>query len=114
MGPNEARMIFFLLFQPTQKMGPDGPKWGQEDFFPTNSDLAYILGRTDFDFENYHFGIFGDPNFQISRIPETRSLAWSKLGPGRAWAGLRLGPTLAGPGLGRPRLGELIAITALL
>ena len=35
-------------------MAPDGPKWGQEDFFPTNPDLADILGRTDFDFENFH------------------------------------------------------------
>ena len=34
-------------------MGPDGPKWGQEDFFPTNPDLADILGDTDFDFENF-------------------------------------------------------------
>ena len=36
-----------------EKMGPDGPKWGQEDFFLANPDLADILGRTDFDFENF-------------------------------------------------------------
>ena len=36
-------------------MGPDGPKWGQEDFVPTNPDLADILGRTDFDFEKFYF-----------------------------------------------------------
>ena len=29
-------------------MGPGG-------FFPTNPDLADILGRTDFDFENFYF-----------------------------------------------------------
>ena len=34
-------------------MAWDGPKWGQEDFFPTNPDLADILGRTDSDFENF-------------------------------------------------------------
>ena len=44
-----------------QKMGPDGPKWGQEDFFPANPDLADILGRTDFDFENFHFLDLLDP-----------------------------------------------------
>ena len=36
-------------------MGPDGPKWGQEDFCPTNPNLADILGRTDVDFENLYF-----------------------------------------------------------
>ena len=46
---------FFVFFQPTQKMGPDGSKWGQEDFFPTNPDLADILGRTDLDSENFYF-----------------------------------------------------------
>ena len=34
-----------------EKMAWDGPKWGQEDFFPTISDLANILGRTDLGFE---------------------------------------------------------------
>ena len=55
------------FFWPTQKMGPDGPKWGQEDFFPTNPDLANILGRTDFDFENLYFLDFlGVPNFWLA------------------------------------------------
>ena len=44
-------------------------------FFPTNPDLANILGDTDFDFENFHFDFFGS---QISRFPE----AWAGLGPG--------------------------------
>ena len=26
-------LFFFAFFGPTQKMGPDGPKWGQEVFF---------------------------------------------------------------------------------
>ena len=38
---------------PMDKMGPDGPKRGKMDFFPTDPDLADILGRTDFDFENF-------------------------------------------------------------
>ena len=43
--------------------------------FPANQDLAKILGRTDFDFENFHvwdlFGsqISGFPDFQISTFP---------------------------------------------
>ena len=59
-------------------MTPDGPKWGQEDFFPTNPDLADILGRTDFDLENFYF-------FDFFGLP-----AWAQLGPvlGPAWAQL--------------------------
>ena len=33
----------------------DGPNWGREVLFPTNPDLADILGRTDFDFEIFQF-----------------------------------------------------------
>ena len=46
-----------------EKMASDGPKWGQEDFFPTNPDLANTLGRTDLDFENFYFFHFLDPKF---------------------------------------------------
>ena len=53
-----------------QKMGPEGPKWAKEDFFPTNPDLADILGRTDLNFENFDFFDFSDPNSQISRFPD--------------------------------------------
>ena len=57
------------------KMASDGAKWGQEDFFPTNPDLADILGRTDLNFENFHFFDFLDPtflNFQVSRSPNSK------------------------------------------
>ena len=70
-------------------MGPDGPKWAQEDFFSTDPDLADILGRTDLDFENFYF-----LDFVGSQI--------SGLGP--SWAHpLRpgLGPP-TGPGMGPP------------
>ena len=36
---------------------------GQEDFFPTNPDLADILGRTDLNFENFYFFEVLDPKF---------------------------------------------------
>ena len=86
-------------------MGLDAPKWGQEDVFPTNPDLADILGRTDLDFENFHFlDFFGS---QISGLGP----AWAHLGPAWAhplgpgvgpptWA--RLGPTHLGPAWAPP------------
>ena len=58
-------LAFFGFFRPTQKMGQDGPKWAQEDFFLTNPDLAVILGRTDFDFENFYLDFLGS---QISGL----------------------------------------------
>ena len=61
-------------------------------FFPTNPDLANILGRTDLDFENFHVFHFLDPkflDFQVPRFPTS---------------GLGLGPGLGlWPGLGRAR-----------
>ena len=63
-----------------EKMAWDGTKWGQEDVFPTNPDLADILGRTDLEFENFHCFYFVDPkflDFQVSIFP---NLAWA--GPG--------------------------------
>ena len=44
-------------------MGPVG-------FFPTNPNLADMLGDTDFDFEKFYlFGIVGVPNFPDFQIP---------------------------------------------
>ena len=72
-------------------MGPGG-------FFPTNPDLADILGRTDLDFENFYFlDFFGS---QISGLGP----AWAHpLGPGvgpPTWA--QLGPTQLGPAWAHP------------
>ena len=86
------KIQIFDIFWPTQKMGPDGPKWGQEDFFPTNPDLANILGRTDLDFVNFiFFHFFGS---QISGFPGSQIF--------KIWPGPGLG---LGPGLG-PRVGQ--------
>ena len=52
-----------------EKMASDGPKRGQEDFFPTNPDLANILGRTDLDFENFYLFHFLDPKFLDFQVP---------------------------------------------
>ena len=60
----------FRFFRPTQKMASDGPKWGRELFFPTNPDLANILGDTDFDFWIFYFwDFFGTQISQISKFP---------------------------------------------
>ena len=58
-------------------------KWGQELFFPTNPDLANIVGDMDFDFENLYFWTFWNYKFPGSQI--SRNLAL-----GQAWAGLGL------------------------
>ena len=71
---------FFGFFRPTQKLGPDGTKWGREVLFPANPDLVDILGRTDLDFESFYFFDFLGlqisrcPGPQISRFPENWSL----------------------------------------
>ena len=75
------------------KSGLGWPQIGLGVFFPTNPDLAIILGRTDLDFENFYFFDFLDPKFLDFRVPGfqiTRNLAWARLGPGlgAAWAQL--------------------------
>ena len=64
-------------------MGPGG-------FFPTNPDLADILGRTDFDFENFYFLDF----FGSQLGPSLGLGLGTGLGPG-------LGPDAAGAAAGR-------------
>ena len=66
----------------------DGPKWGREDLFPANPDLADILGDTDFDFDFFIFGIFLDPKFPDFQVPDfqiSRNLAWAQSGPSLGW-----------------------------
>ena len=45
---------------------------GQE-FFPTNPDLADILGDTDFDFDKSDFVDVWIPHFQMSRLQNSES-----------------------------------------
>ena len=74
-------------------------------FFPTNLDLADILGRMDVDFENMYFLDSKFPDFQVPRFPGPQKSglgqAWAALG--RAWALGRVGPSGAGGPLGRAR-----------
>ena len=63
-----------------EKMTSDGPKWGQENFCPTNPDLADILGRMNLNVEKSFFVVLDptcldfqvprSPNFWISRSPD--------------------------------------------
>ena len=51
------------------------PKWGREDLFPANSELADILGDMDLDFENFHLYIVLDSkflDFQVPRSPNSK------------------------------------------
>ena len=84
-------------------MGPGG-------FFPTNPNLADMLGDTDLDFENFIFLFFGIHNFQISRFQISRNLAWARLGPGlgQAW-GRNSWRTLRGSSAAPPdhKVGEI-------
>ena len=55
-----------------EKIASDGPKCGQDDFFPTNPDLADILGRTDLNFDNFYFLDLLDPKFpDFQELPDS-------------------------------------------
>ena len=45
----------FSIFPAHATIGLKCHEMGPGSFFPTNPDLADILGDTDFDFENFHF-----------------------------------------------------------
>ena len=66
--PRKNRQHFgiFCIFLVHGKNGLRWPQIGPGGFFPTNPDLADILGRMDFDFEICFF-IFWTLNFWISR-----------------------------------------------
>ena len=67
-------------------MGPDGPKWGQEDFFLPIQTLPTLWATRILILRIFIFWILGAPSL---------GLAWAQLRPSLA----RLGPGL-GPGLG--------------
>ena len=82
------------------KIAWDGTKWGQEVFFPTNSDIANVLGRTDLDFKKFHvFPFFGSHISGFSGSQISKNLAWA--GPG-----LGLGPGGPSGGPGEPSGGS--------
>ena len=61
------------------EMGPGG-------FFPTNPDLADILGRMDFDFEKFYFFHFLDSKFlyfQVPRFPDAAAADSAAAADGR-------------------------------
>ena len=84
-------MIYFDFFQSNGQhvgncwtfsvYGKNGLRWpqmGPGGFFPTNPDLANILGRTDLDFENFDFFDFLGSEF-LDRNPELQALgSWTR------------------------------------
>ena len=58
----------FYIFLVHGKNGLRWPQIGPGGFFPTNPDLADILGRTDLDFDNLYF-YFLDLTFLDFRVP---------------------------------------------
>ena len=65
-------------------MGPDGPKWGQEDFFLLIQTLPTFWAERIWILRIFIFLIFEIPNFWISRSPDFQNLARARLGPGQA------------------------------
>ena len=53
----------FYIFPAHGKNGLRWPQIGPGGFFPTNPDLANILGKTDLNVENFYFFYFLDPKF---------------------------------------------------
>ena len=79
---NRQKFDIFWIFPAHAKNWLRWAQIGPGGFFPTNPDLADILGRTDLDFEI--FFDFLDPtflNFQVPRFP--KSGPWLGLGQAR-------------------------------
>ena len=72
MGPPRKNTLtsVFRFFRPTQKMGPDGPKWGQEDFFLLIQTLPTFWAERILILRIFMFLIFWTPHFWISRSPD--------------------------------------------
>ena len=63
-----SRLVETKHIRPTQQMGPDGPKWGQEDFFLLIQTLPTFWAERISILRVFFF--FWTPNFWISRSPE--------------------------------------------
>ena len=84
-----------------EKIGPDGPKWGQEDFFLLIQTLPTFWAERILILRIFIFLIF--VGSQISGLGPAWARLDPQLGPSRgppAWA--RLGPTHLGPAWARP------------
>ena len=78
--PRKNRQTFdmFWNFSVHGEHGLGWPRMGPGGFFPTNPDLADILGRTDLNFEIFQFldptfldfQVPRSPNSQISKVPD--------------------------------------------
>ena len=68
---NRQKIHCFFIFPVHGKNGLRWPQIGPGGFFPTNPDLADILGRTDLDFDNFHFFHFLDPKFLDFQVPRS-------------------------------------------
>ena len=68
-----CKVFAFFIFPVHGKNGLRWPQIGPGGFFPTNPDLADILGRTDLNFENFYFSgprISGFSGPQVSKFPD--------------------------------------------
>ena len=76
-----AKFLHFLDFSGLWKKWPQmAPNRAGRIFVPTNPDLANILGRTDFDFENFYFFDFLDPTFLDFQVPRSANF-WISRSP---------------------------------
>ena len=67
---NRQTNCIFLIFPVHGKNGLRWPQIGP-GLFPTNPDLADILGRTDLNSENFYFFDVFDPNFLDFQVPRS-------------------------------------------
>ena len=51
-----------------KKLPEMAPNWATKRIFPTKPDFANYLGDTDFDFDNFNFGILWILNFWIPKF----------------------------------------------
>ena len=65
-------------------MGPDGHKWGQEDFFRLIQTLPTFWAERIWILRTFIFLISGIPNFWIFRFPDFQNLGQAGLGLGQA------------------------------
>ena len=64
-----------------EKNGLRWPQIGPGGFFPTNPDLADILGRMDLNFGIFYFFHFLDPKFLDFQVPRSQNF-WISRSPG--------------------------------